>query len=53
MKAFRGSLTKLNHTELADSMARVRLFGFDDKVRKKLLEHPSQKNKDSAVIGKS
>jgi len=36
--------------ELADDKARVRLFGFDDSVRKKLLEH--QQNKDSIVIGK-
>ena len=36
--------------ELADDKARVRLFGFDDNIRKKLLEY--QQNKDSVVIGK-
>jgi len=36
--------------ELADDMARVRLFGFNNDVRKKLLEH--QQHKDSVVIGK-
>jgi len=34
--------------ELADDKARVRLLGFDDSVRKKLLEH--QQYKDSVVI---
>jgi len=36
--------------ELADDKARGRLFGFDDNIRKKLLEY--QQNKDSVVIGK-
>ena len=36
--------------ELADDKARVRLFGFNNDVRKKLLEH--QQHKDSVVIGK-
>ena len=36
--------------ELADDKARIRLFGFDDNVRQKLLEH--QRKKDSVIIGK-
>jgi len=36
--------------ELADHKARVRLFGFDDTVKRKLQEH--QQNKNSVVTGK-
>ena len=46
----KGKTCKCFDGELANDKAKIRLFGFDNNIRQKLLEH--QRNKDSVIIGK-
>ena len=46
----KGKTCKYFDGELADDKARIRLFGFNNNVRQKLLEH--HRNKDSIIIRK-